>query len=344
MQTRTLGQLAEHVGGKVFGDGGIEIKSVATLDAAGEGDISFLANLKYEKQVQSTKASAVIAGKKIESNAALLIAEDPYYALMQIVVLLYGYRKHVETGISGRASIAESAQIGEGCHINDFATVSDKAKIGARCVLYPGAFVGAETRIGDDCILYPNAVVYDHCKVGNRVIIQANATVGEDGFGFSTHNDQHLKIPHIGSVILEDDVEIGAGSGIERGTLDNTVIGKGTKIGDLVAIGHGTKVGPYCLLVAQVGVAGSVTLGHHCIAGGQAGIAGHIKIGNMVQMGAQSGIHSSLEDGKVVLGTPALDVGLTRRIWGTFKNLPDMHRSIKKIEKRLANLEGNDKS
>ena len=141
--------------------------------------------------VQSTKASAVIADKKIESNAALLVAKDPYYALMQIVVLMYGYRKHAEIGISEKASIAESTQIGEGCHINDFATVSDKAKIGARCVLYPGAFVGVETEIGDDCILYPNAVVYDHCKVGNRVIIQANATVGEDGFGFSTHKGEH---------------------------------------------------------------------------------------------------------------------------------------------------------
>ena len=245
MQTRTLGQLAEHVGGEVFGDSGVEIKSVRTLDAAGEGGITFLANRKYEKQVQTTKASAVIVGKKIESNAALLIAKDPYCALMQIVVLMYGYRKHTETGISDKASIAKSAQIGRGCHINDFATVSENAKIGDRCVLYPGAFVGAETEIGDDCILYPNAVVFDRCRIGSRVIIQANATVGEDGFGFATHNGEHIKIPHIGSVIIEDDAEIGAGAGIERGTLDNTVIGKGSKIGDLVAIGHGTKVGPY---------------------------------------------------------------------------------------------------
>ena len=344
MQTRTLGQLAEHVEGEVLGDAGIEIKSVATLDAASEGDISFLANRKYEKQVQSTKASAIIVNKTIESNAALLIAKDPYYALMQIVVLMYGYRKHTETGISEKASIAESAQIGEGCHINNFVTVSDKAKIGARCVLYPGVFVGAETHIGDDCILYPNAVIFDRCKIGNRVIIQANATVGEDGFGFSTHNGEHTKIPHIGSVIIEDDVEIGAGSAIERGTLDNTVIGKGSKIGDLVTIGHGTKVGPHCLLVPQVGIAGSSTLGHHCVAGGQAGIAGHIKIGNMVQIGAQSGVHSNLEDGEIVLGTPAFDVSIQRRVWGSMKYIPDMRKSIKKLERRLAKPKGSDKS
>ena len=224
--------------------------------------------------------------------------------------------------------------MGRDCSIYDFVTISDNAKIGERCVLYPGVFVGPETEIGSDCILYPNAVIYDRCKIGDRVIIQANATVGEDGFGFATHKGEHHKIPHIGRVIIEDDVEIGSGCGIERGTLDDTVIGKGSKIGDLVAIGHGTKIGPYCLLVAQVGVAGSATLGHHCVAGGQAGIVGHIEIGNGVMIGAQAGVINDVPDGKIIVGSPAIDANKARRAYSLLERLPEMRQSIRKLEKQ----------
>ena len=340
---RTLGELANHVGGKVCGNSSIIIKSAATLEQAGQGDISFLTNPKYVNQLQTTNASAVIVGKEAvsssNSSTAMLIAEDPYYAFRQIVVLLHGHRRHKKTGISNKASIAETAIIGKDCHIHDFVTISENAKIGDGSVLYPGVFVGPETKIGDDCILYPNAVIYDNCKIGNRVIIQANATVGEDGFGFATHKAEHHKIPHIGSVIIEDDVEIGSGCGIERGTLDDTVIGKGSKIGDLVAIGHGTKLGPHCLLVAQVGISGSTTLGHHCVAGGQVGIAGHINIGNGVMIGAQSGISNNIADGKVVLGSPAIDANIAKRAYSIIKDLPDMRKSIRKIEKHLADTD-----
>ena len=178
-------------------------------------------------------------------------------------------------------------------------------------------------------------MIYDKCKVGNRVIIQANATIGEHGFGFATHEGEHHKIPHIGRTIIEDDVEIGAGSGIERGTLDDTIIGRGSKLGDLVAIGHGTKVGPYSLLVAQVGIAGSTTLGHHCVAGGQAGIVGHINIGNMVKIGAQAGVINDVPDGKVIVGAPAIDASKARRAYSLIETLPEMRQSIRQIEKKL---------
>lgn len=339
MQTQTLGQLAQYVGGKVCGDPNVVIKSASTLESGGEGDISFLANRKYTSLLSTTKASAVVVAKEIESPASLLVTDDPYYAFTQIVILLYGHRNHNKSGISGKASIAKSAKIGKDSHIHDFAVVSDNVSIGDNSVLYPGVFIGPDTKIGSDCILYPNVVVYDNCVVGNRVIIQANATVGEDGFGYATHKGVHHKIPHIGRTVIEDDVELGAGCAIERGTLDDTVIGKGSKIGDSVVIGHGTKVGPHCLFVAQVGIAGSTTMGHHCVAGGQAGIVGHIDIGNMVQIGAQAGVINDIPDGKMIVGTPAIDAIKAKRAYGLIEFLPQMRKSIQEITKRLDAME-----
>jgi UDP-3-O-[3-hydroxymyristoyl] glucosamine N-acyltransferase len=338
---KTLGELAKHVGGEVVGEPAIKIKAASTLEQAGEGDITFLANRKYVNMLETTGASAVVVGHKVKSSAALLIAQDPYFAFREIVVLLHGYRKHKKTGVSKKASIAPLAKIGRDCDIADFVTISDNVKIGDRCVLYPGVFVGEDTQIGDDCILYPNVVIYNNCVIGNRVIIQANATVGEDGYGFATHNGQHYKIPHIGRAVIEDDAEIGSGCGIERGTLDDTVIGKGAKLGDLVAIGHGTKVGPYCLLVAQVGISGSTTLGHHCVVGGQTGIAGHITIGNQVMIGAQAGVTKNIEDGAIILGAPAIDAGKAKRAYTLIAELPTMNKDIRKLQKKLEELEKN---
>ena len=343
METRTLGELAKHVGGRVYGDSNLVIRSASTLEQAVEGDITFLSNRKYTKYIRKTKATAVVVGEEFESPAALLLVDDPYYAFTQIVILIYGHRKHKKSGISIKASVSQTAVLGKNTHVHDFVTVSDNTQIGDRCILYPGVFVGENVEIGDDCILYPNAVIYERCRIGSRVIIHANATVGEDGFGFATHQGEHHKIPHIGRAILEDEVEIGAGSGIERGAFDDTVIGKGTKIGDSVVIGHGTRVGPYCLLVPQVGVAGSTTLGHHCVAGGQVGISGHLNIGNRVTMAAQSGIGSDLSDGEVVLGSPAFDANKAKRAYLLLRSLPEMHKSLRKLEERLSDLEKGGK-
>lgn len=336
---KTLGELAEYVGGRIVGDSNVTIKSASTLGRAGEGDISFLANTKYEKQIQTTKASAVIVGKETsKAGVPLLIAEDPYYAFMQIMVLLHGYRKHKKIGISPRAIISDSAKIGADCHIHDFVTVSDDAKVGDGCIIYPGVFLGRGAAIGNDCIIYPNAVVYDGCKIGNRVIINANSAIGEDGFGFATHKGVHHKVPQIGSVIIEDDVEIGACCGVERGTLGDTVIGQGSKLGDLVAIGHGTRIGAHCLVVAQVGIAGSTSLGHHCVVGGQVGIVGHINIGNNVTIAAQAGVINSIPDGKTVLGAPAIEAEQGRRAYSTIQDLPEMRQSIRNLENQIERI------
>ncbi|MCK5564680.1 MAG: UDP-3-O-(3-hydroxymyristoyl)glucosamine N-acyltransferase [Planctomycetes bacterium] len=339
MQSRTLQELANHVGGTIKGDPETIITAVGTMDSAGVGDITFFTNKKYESKLKTIEASAVIVPGDVETDAALLIAADPYYALMQIAVLIYGHRKHPQTGVSKKAAVSDSATIGDNCQIGDFCTISDDVKIGNNCIIYPGVFIGPEASIGDDCIVYPNAAIYNKTVIGDRVIIQSNASIGQDGFGFATHEGIHHKIPQVGIVVIENDVEIGSNTVIERATLGETRISEGTKIGDVVAIGHGTKIGPHCLLVPQVGVAGSTTLGHHVVLGGQVGVAGHLKIGNMVQIGAQSGVSGNIPDGKILLGTPAIDPGITKRIYATMPQLPEMRKKIKQLEKKLAKLE-----
>ena len=336
MQEKTLGELAEYVGGRICGNPDVIIRSASTLGRANEGDISFLANRKYEKQLKTTKASAVIVGKDVPATSvSLLVAEDPYYAFMQIMVLLHGHRKHKKTGISSRASISDSAKIGADCHIGDFAVIEDEVKIRDGCIIYPGVYIGKGVQIGNDSIIYPNVTIYEGCRIGNRVIINSNSTIGEDGFGYATHKGVHYKIPQTGIVIIEDDVEIGTCCGIERGTLSDTIIGQGSKLGDLVAIGHGTKIGQHCLLVAQVGVAGSTNLGHHCTVGGQVGIVGHVNIGNNVTIGAQAGVINNIPDNTVVLGSPAIEAEQGRRAYSTLQYLPEMRQNIRELQNKF---------
>lgn len=347
MQEKTLGELAQYVDGQIRGDANVIIRSASTLNRAEEGDISFLANSKYEKQLYETRASAVIVGKDVGSAPVpLLVCDDPYYAFMQIMVLIHGHRKHKKTGISPQANIADSAKIGVDCHIHPFVTIDENANIGNGCIIYPCAYIGQNVYIGNDCIIYPNVTIYNGCKLGKRVIINANSVIGEDGFGYASHKGVHHKIPQVGNVVLEDDVEIGVCCGIERGTLGDTIIGQDTKIGDLVTIGHGTKVGSHCLLVAQVGIAGSTTLGHHCVVGGQVGIVGHVNIGNNVMIAAQAGVINDIGDNKVVLGAPAIDANQGKRAYTMIQYLPEMRQNIKnlqsQIEKISASLGQND--
>ena len=338
MPQKTLKEIADHVGGRVIGDETVMIASASTLDSAGEGQITFLSNPKYAPKVKETQAAAVMVSKQVETNAAQIVTGDPYYAFMQAVVLLHGHREHPQVGISSQAAVSDSAKIGQDCNIHPFAMIHDNAVIGDHCQIYSGVFIGPNVTIGNDCILYPNAVIYDGCQVGDRVIVQSNASVGQDGFGFATHKGEHHKIPQIGIVVLEDDVEIGSNCVVERGTLENTIIGKGSKIGDPVAIGHGTKIGPHCLLVPQAGIAGSAELGHHCVIGGQVGVVGHIKVGNMVTVGAQAAVINSLPDGVTVLGAPAIDANKAKRAYALIETLPDMRKKLKVLDKEIEKL------
>ncbi len=335
-QKRTLREIAEHVGGRLCGDPDTAICGAATLSEARESDISFLANRKYEKQLETTKAGAVIVGREIaEARMPLLVVKDPYFAFTQVLVLLYGQRRHRAVGISPRAAIAPDAEIGEDCHIHDFATVAPGARIDRGCIIYPCAYIGEGVQIGEDTVVHANVVVYEKCRIGKRVIIHANSTIGSDGFGFATHDGVHHKIPQVGGVVVEDDVEIGASCSIERGTLSDTVVGRGSKLGDLVTIGHGARVGPHCLIVPQVGIAGSATLGHHCTLGGQVGIVGHITIGNNVTVAAQAGVINSIADGRTVAGAPAVEVNRARRAYAMISCLPEIRKDIRTLQSQL---------
>ncbi|MCE5186135.1 MAG: UDP-3-O-(3-hydroxymyristoyl)glucosamine N-acyltransferase [Planctomycetaceae bacterium] len=338
MPQKTLKEIAQLVGGRVIGDERTVVDSASTLSAAQAGQITFLSNPKYTAQVETTAATAVFVSQETKTAACQVVVEDPYYAFMQTVVLLHGHRQHPQTGVSEKAYIAASAKIGANCNVHPFATIHENAVVGSNCQVYSGVFIGPDVIVGNDCIFYPNAVLYDGCKVGDRVIVQSNASVGQDGFGFATHKGEHHKIPQIGIVELEDDVEIGANCIVERGTLDNTVIGKGTKIGDSVVIGHGTKIGPHCLLVPQAGIAGSVEMGHHCVIGGQAGLVGHIKIGSMVKIGAQAAVINDVPDGATILGAPAIDANKAKRAYSLIETLPEMRKKLKMLDKQIQRL------
>ncbi|HEX2972492.1 MAG TPA: UDP-3-O-(3-hydroxymyristoyl)glucosamine N-acyltransferase [Tepidisphaeraceae bacterium] len=321
-----LKELAKWIGAEVVGDPSIDVTSANTLDEAGPGQVSFLANRKYAKQLESTHASAVIVGLTVTSSnsqVALLKTQDPYYAFTQAIVILHGHRKHPHQGIHPKAHVDPTATVGEGT------------------VIYPGCYVGPRAKIGRDCILYPNVVVYDDCILGDRVTIHAGTVIGNDGFGYATQKGVHHKIPQVGNVIVEDDVEIGANCAIERATLGSTIVGKGNKWCDLVAIGHGTKVGPHGLLVAQVGVAGSTTIGHHATIAGQVGIAGHLKIGDNVTIGAQTGVMDDVPDQTTVIGTPAMPASHARRVYLLFMQLPDVVDRLRKLEQAIGELGSN---
>jgi UDP-3-O-[3-hydroxymyristoyl] glucosamine N-acyltransferase len=316
-----LDELARKINAELAGDGALDVVSAATLESAKEGQITFVSNPKYAKRLATTNASAAVVSPNVKSDRlALLKAKNPYYAFRQAVVLLHGFREHPFAGVHPAAHIDPTAIIGEGT------------------IVYPGVFIGPRVQIGCDCILYPNVSVYDDCKIGDRVIVHAGATLGVDGFGFATEAGVHHKIPQIGDLVLEDDVEIGANCSIARGALESTIIGKGTKIDNAVVIGHGTKVGEHCLFVAQVGIAGSATIGHHVILGGQTGAAGHITIGDGVIVGAKSGVSGDIEPKSMMLGSPALEIRRYRRAAAVFKNLPELLDRVKRLE-RDSNIE-----
>jgi len=328
----TLGELAKAIGAEVAGGAdaaGRTVSRCQSIDAAGEGDVTFLSNPKYAEQLDTTRASAAIVAASVtaESNPglALLKTKDPYYAWSLALVRMHGHRRHPHSGIHPSAHVDPSATIGEGT------------------VVYPGVFIGPRAVIGRDCILYPNVVVYDDCRIGDRVIIHAGSSIGPDGFGFATHKDpdglwRHHKIPQIGNVIIENDVEIGSNTSISRGAVGSTLIGEGTKIDNNVAIGHGAQIGAHGLLVAHVGIAGSTTVGHHTTIAGQVGIAGHLKIGSGVTIAAQSGVMADVPDQTTVIGSPAMPASHARRVYFLFTQLPTMQDRLKKLEQAVEEL------
>lgn len=325
----------------LVGDPATRIRRVCTLEDAGTGDITFLANRKYIRLIQETKATAIILPETVSGPERLvqLKVDDSYYGMCLIIEKIHGHRKHPFSGIAAGATVDETARIGKNAAIGPGVMISRNVTIGDNAVIYPGCFIGPDCRIGDDLLLYPNVTIYDNTIIGNHVTIHAGTVIGEDGFGYATHGGLHFKIPQIGNVIIEDDVEIGANCAIDRAGLGSTVIGKGAKFSNLIAIGHGSHVGPHCLLVAQVGIAGSTKLGHHVTLGGQVGVVGHITVGDNVTVGAKSGVINNVDSGQTLLGQPALPIQETKRQVLMIAKLPEIREQLKQIQKRLDQLE-----
>lgn len=342
----TLAELAERIGAELRSDdtdaASVSVTRCARIDEAGDGDVTFVANTKYADQLATTGAAAVIVAPDAASNGrTVLVADDPYYAFRNAVVALHGFREHPRfdaSDISDLAVVSPEAELGEGTIVHPFAVISDRVKIGSRCIIYPGVFIGPDATIGDDCQLFPHVTVYDHSVLGDRVTLHAGTSIGQDGFGYATHQGAHHKIPQAGNAVIEDDVEMGANCCIDRATLGSTRIRKGSKFSDAVTIGHGTDVGEHNLFVAMVGLAGSVTTGKYVVIGGQTGVAGHLKIGNMAQLAASSGVMTDVPDGERYGGLPAGPLKDTFRVHAHAQKLPDLAARVKKLERELAKL------
>ncbi len=319
------------------GDAECEIHAVATLDDATEGQVSFLSNQKYERQLATTGASAVVMRPDVQKPDHLeaIRVADPYAAITALIVAIHGYRKHAAPPRSEAAYVHPTAQIGEHATIHAGATIDADARIGANAVIYAGCYIGPRCRIGDDVLLYPNVVIYDDCILGDRVTIHAGTVIGNDGLGYAPVNGQWVKIPQIGIAEIGDDVEIGSNCSIDRATLGRTKIGRGTKMSNLIAVGHGTQIGAHCMIVAQTGLAGSVTVGDHVTMAGQAGVVGHIRIGDHATIAAKAGVTNDVPDGVTVLGQPAIPIGEMRRQVAAVQKLPEMMKTVKRLRREL---------
>lgn len=342
----TLGMLSDYLSRQGF-DNTLEglpqrrVTAINTLQNANASDLSFLTNSKYRNKLVATQAAAVILDREtpLPRQLAGIRCDDPHGAVTTAIIRLHGYRQHPRWGIDPHAVIDATAQIGAGANIGSYSVIDADAVLGERVTVYPHCYVGAGVTIGEDTVLYPNVTVYDRTWIGARVTVHAGTVIGQDGLGYAPVDGRWLKIPQIGCVMINDDVEIGANCAIDRATLGETVIGRGSKFSDLVVIGHGTTLGEHCMIVAQVGIAGSVTVGDQVTLGGQAGVSGHLTIGDGATVGAKSGVWSSIEPGAHVLGgEPAQPTFSHRRQLVSARRLPDLVKRLRALEIEVERL------
>jgi UDP-3-O-[3-hydroxymyristoyl] glucosamine N-acyltransferase len=343
MNALKLRDIAERLRCRLDGDGEVEIVRVAGIAQAGPGDLTFVASAKYLPQLATTRASAVILGSANGAAArpgcAVLRADDPYSAFARAVAL-FAPAAAAPSGIDATAAVAPDAALGAGVSVGAFASIGAGASIGARTVIYAHAVVAAGARVGDDCVIHAHVSIRERVVVGSRVTLLDGAVIGSDGFGFARQQDgSHLKIPQHAEVVIEDDVEIGANSTIDRPAVGETRIGAGTKIDNLVHIAHGVAVGKRVVMAAHVGVAGSTTIGDDVMMGGQSGAANHLRIGNRTMVGAKSAVLQSVDDDAFVSGYPAIPHGQWRRSAAVFRQLPALRKRVLELEARIAELE-----
>jgi UDP-3-O-[3-hydroxymyristoyl] glucosamine N-acyltransferase len=332
----TAAEIAARLGGHVFGDASTFLTGFAPATTAKPGDLTFAENEVYFARAEQSAATAILIDGNFASSQKILIRVPNARIAFAKVLPLFFPEPEFECGIHPSAVIASSAQIDPSAHIGPCCAVGDHVRIGARAVLQGGNHVDADCQLGDDVHLFPGAIIYSGTRIGHRVRIHAGAVIGSDGFGYVLDGGVHLKVPQIGHVIIHDDVEIGANVTIDRGALGPTVIGKGTKVDNLVQIAHNVSTGENCLIVAQTGIAGSTKLGHYVTLAGQVGVAGHLKIGNRATIAAQSGIMRDIGEGEKWFGSPAQPDRQTKRQLLALQQLPELLKRVAELEKKLS--------
>ncbi len=338
-QTKTVKELADYLGGVVLGDGAVVISGLGALETAGPDTLTFLANPKYAAKVAETSAGAVLMAPGSERYGRTVIeVSNPYLGFAKLLTLFYT-SPHKPMGVLPAAIVSETATIGEGASIYPGACIGKNVVIGARTVIYSGAVLYDGVVIGEECTIHANAVVRERCRLGNRCIIQPGAVIGSDGFGYAPDGSGYYRIPQVGIVVLEDDVEIGANTCIDRAAIEVTRICRGTKLDNLVQIAHNCQIGENCMIVSQVGISGSAKIGNHVTLAGQVGVAGHLTIGDNVLVGAQSGVPSSLPANAAYSGTPTMPHKEWLKSAMVVPRLPEMKKAVSALEKRVAELE-----
>lgn len=339
----TAQQIADFLGGRVEGDKKKKVSDFAKIEEAKAGTITFLANPKYTNYVYETEASVILVNDDIafdrEVDATLVRVPNAYESLAKLMQF-YENSKPKKSGKSKKASIEKSAKIGKDCYIGDFVYVAANAIIGNNVKIYPHTYIGDNVTIGDNTIIYPNVTIYKDCKVGADCVLHSGAVIGADGFGFAPSNaNNYEKIPQIGIAILEDRVEIGANTTVDRATMGATIIRKGVKLDNMVQVAHNVEIGEHTVIASQTGISGSTKLGANMMVGGQVGFAGHLTVADGVKIGAQSGLNNSIKEENVILmGSPVTDMSTWRRSSIVAKNLPDMQRTLNRLEKELKAL------
>ena len=339
----SIEKIANILEGKVVGNGSIKINMLSKIEDGSNGSLCFLANNKYEEFLYTTKASAVIVSSNFNidysrTSTNLIIVDDAYQGFATILKIFSKSRNNIE-GVHKHSSIEESASIGKKCYIGSNVYISENVVIGDNVKVYPNCFIGENTSIGDNTILYAGVKIYDHCIIGKNCMIQSGAIIGGDGFGFAPNTEnEYTKVAQIGNVIVEDNVEIGANTTIDRATMGSTIIRQGVKLDNLIQIAHNVEIGKHTVIAAQSGVAGSTKIGDNCMIGGQVGIVGHLKIGNNVKIAAQSGIQSDINDNEIVQGSPAFSISDYKRAYVYFRQLPKLNSLVNRIEKEVNNI------
>lgn len=338
MKEFKLSEIALFVGGRLIGDPEVKVKGVSSLEEAGPEDLTFVVSDRYLEALRETKAAAAIVHKEAPYPLPQIVVQDPYVALAKAMGLFYRV-EHPGPGISEFAWVSPRARIGKGVWIGPFVYVGEDASIGDRVVIYPGVYVGARVKIGDDSVIYPNVVIYEGTVIGKKVVVHAGTVIGADGFGYARDGEQILKIPQTGGVEIDDEVEIGANCCIDRATFGKTRIGKGTKIDNLVQIGHNVRIGPNCIIVAQVGIGGSSILGKGVTVAGQVGIADHVKVGDGARISGKAGVFRDVGERETVGGIPQMPHKRWMRVVAELLKLPEWRKECEEVKRRLERLE-----